>query len=69
MRRNRRQKVFNRGLHVCAGGLDIESLMKAPMLYSVSYFNLGVGALFGGLSPPKAPRRVATGLVCRPETF
>jgi len=27
-----------------------------PLIYSVSYFNAGVGALFGGLSPPKPSR-------------
>jgi len=32
-------------------------LTKIPLTYSVSYFNLGgLGALFGGLSPPKPPR-------------
>jgi len=37
-------------------------LTKIPLVYSVSYFNLGrLGALFGGLSPPKPP--MATGLL------
>jgi len=32
-------------------------LTKIPLIYSVSYFNLGgLGAVFGGLSPPKPPR-------------
>jgi len=31
---------------------------KIPLIYSVSYFNLGgLGAVFGGLSPPKPPWR------------
>jgi len=39
------------------GGLDIEKLIKPPMIYSVSYFNFGaLNALFGELSPPKLPR-------------
>jgi len=43
------------------GGLDIENLIKSPLIYSDSYFDLGVlGTLFGGLSSPKSP--VATGL-------
>jgi len=36
-------------------------LTKTPLIYSVSRFNLvGLGALFGGISPPKPP--MATGL-------
>jgi len=36
-------------------------LTKITLIHSVSYFNLGdLGALFGGLNPPKPP--VATGL-------
>jgi len=50
---NRRQIVFNRG--VCAGGLTY-NLTKIPLSYSVSYFTLeGLGALFGGAKPTKAP--------------
>jgi len=50
---NRRLKVFNRGLHVCAGGLTFWTMTKSPVIYIVSYFNLrGLGALFWGLSPP-----------------
>jgi len=30
------------GLYACAGTLDIENLVKSPLIYSVSYFNLGV---------------------------
>ena len=45
-----RQKVFNRG------ALHSESLMKTTLIYSVSYLNLrGLGALFGGAKPTKAP--------------
>jgi len=41
--------------------LDIENLIKIPLIYSVSYFHFGgLGALLGALSPPKA--LVATGL-------
>jgi len=43
-------------------GLDIESLTKSPMVYCVSYFNLGAWHfVWRGLSPPKPP--VVTGLV------
>jgi len=39
------------------GGLDIEKLIKPPMIYSVSYFDLeGLSTFLGGLSPPKLPR-------------
>jgi len=38
---NRRQKVFTGGALRCAGRLDIEDLLKSPLIYSVSYFNLG----------------------------
>jgi len=39
------------------------NLTKIPLIYSVSYFNLGgLGALFGGLNPPMPP--VATGQDC-----
>ena len=56
-------KGFSRGLYnsaggicVCAEGLDIIKLSKIPLIYSVSRFNLGgLGALFGGLSPPQPP--------------
>jgi len=44
------------------GGLDIEKLIKPPMIYSVSYFDLeGLSTLFGGAKPTKTP--VATGLL------
>jgi len=53
---NRRQKVFTRGslylwggLYVSVGGLYIENFIKSPLIYSVSYFDLGgLGTLFGG---------------------
>jgi len=39
------------------GGLDIIKLTKTSLIYSVSRFNLGgLGAFFGGISPPKPPR-------------
>ena len=47
--------IFSGGLDVCAGGLTL-------FIYSISYFNLGgLGALFGGLNPPKPPRGDETG--------
>jgi len=54
------------GLYVCAGGLDIESLTKTQMVYSVSYLYLGgLGTLIGGSKPPKSPRGdgTATGVL------
>ena len=67
-RQNRRQEVVNRGaFRLCGGALrscreDCHSnLTKIPLTDSVSYFNLGgLGALFGGLTPPRPP--MATGL-------
>ena len=62
-----RQKVFTRGLYVCAGRLDIENFLKSPLIYSVSYFNLGALGLFlegeahqsipvtTGRNPPELP--------------
>jgi len=44
------------------GGLDIENFIKSPLIYSVSYFDLGgLGTLFGGVKPTKAPRGDGTG--------
>jgi len=41
-------------------------LTKIPLIYSVSYFNLGgLGALFEGLNPPKSPPGDGTALKCR----
>jgi len=51
------RKPLIRELYVCAGGLDIESLIKTPLICSVSYFNLGgLGALFEGTKPTKTLR-------------
>jgi len=38
---NRRQKMFTIGLYICAGKLDIENLLESPLIYSVSFFDLG----------------------------
>ena len=38
------------------GGLDIEKLIKPPMIYSVLYFDLEeLSTLFGGAKPTKPP--------------
>ena len=29
------------GIYVCVGGLNIEKLLKTPLTYRISYFNLG----------------------------
>jgi len=68
----RKQKVFNRGasqffggaLRLCSG-LDTTKLTKTLLIYSVSRLNLGGGALFGGLSPPKPPSGNGTDSVAR----
>jgi len=44
------------------GEPDIENLIKTPRIYSVPYFNWGIGAFGGRLSALKPP--VATGLTC-----
>ena len=45
------------GLYVRAGGACHSNLTKIPLTCSVSCFNLvGLGALFGGAKPTKAPR-------------
>jgi len=45
------------GLYVCTGRLDIENLLISPLIYSVSYFNLGaVGLCLDRRRPPKHPR-------------
>jgi len=36
-----RRKVFNRGLCICAGGLDILKINKKTLICSASCFNLG----------------------------
>jgi len=44
------------GLYICARGLSILKFDETTLVFSVSYINLeGLGALFGGLSPPKSP--------------
>jgi len=48
------------GLCVCLGGLDIIKLTKAPLIYSVSRFNLGGLELCLGGKPTKVSG--ATGL-------
>jgi len=53
---NRRQKVFSRGLFVCAGGLDIIKLTKTPLkLFHVSIWGAW-SFVWEGLSRPKPPR-------------
>ena len=43
------------GHYVCAGRLDIEHLLKYPLIYSVSYFNFGgFGFAWRGGGPPKS---------------
>ena len=70
---NLRQKVVNKealrlcgggGLYVCAEGAWNSKLTKVALIYKVSYFNLGgIGALFGGDKPTKAPRGDGTGFI------
>jgi len=51
------------GLYVCAGGLDIEKLIKTSLIYSASYFDLGgLVRCLGWLRPPKPPRCDGTGV-------
>ena len=60
---NRRQEVFTSGaLRLCGGalclcrGLDIENLIKSPLVYCVSNFDLGSLVLcLEGLRSPKPP--------------
>jgi len=60
--RNRHQKVFSRGLYICAVGLDILKFEQTSLFCSASYFNWGdLELCFGGVKPTKA-RPVATGL-------
>ena len=60
---NRRQKVVSRGLYVWAGGiyiraggLDNQVCQKFHYLQRFIFQFRGLGALFGGQSPPKSPR-------------
>ena len=43
------KKVFNRGLYVCAEGLDILNFTKKTSIYSTSYFNFGAWSFVWGL--------------------
>ena len=53
---NRRQKGINRALTFVQGCLTFQSLTKSPLIYTVSYFNLGVlEPCFAGLNPKKNP--------------
>jgi len=53
---NHRQKVFSRGLFDCVGGIHNLKFSKTPLIYSVSYFNLGGTWSFAwGSMPTKAP--------------
>ena len=47
------------GLYVRVGGFDIENLIKSPMIYSTSYFDLGggLGTFVWGAEPT-----IATGM-------
>ena len=70
MSRTVARKSTIEGFYVRAGGTRLcmgtwhSNLTKIPLIYSVSCFDLGrLGALFGGLSPPKL--LVATGLFMR----
>ena len=50
------RKSSIRGLYVCAGVAWCSNLTKIPLIYNVSFFNLGeLGALFGEAKPTKAP--------------
>jgi len=70
---NRRQKIVDRGtLRLCRGALRScrgawhSNLNKIPLIYSVSYFNLGgLELCLGGLSLPNPPspwQRDSTGV-------
>jgi len=50
----RRQKIFNKGLYVCAGGLDIQNFDK-NCRFVVLVISWGIEVLFGGISPQKTP--------------
>ena len=57
------RKFSTRGLHVCAGGLDTVKTDKTPLIYRVSYFNLGgAWCIFWGGLAHQSPY-VATGLL------
>jgi len=53
---NRHQRVFYRGLYICAVGLDILKFEHISLFYSASDFNSeGLGALFQGAKPTNVP--------------
>jgi len=54
---NRHQKVLNRGLYICAVGLDMLKFEQTSLFYSASYFNWGpaLELCFGRAKPTKAP--------------
>jgi len=54
--KNRHRKVFNTGLCVCWGVLDILQIYKTHLIFSVSYFKLWI-------RPKKATRREGTALI------
>ena len=54
---NRHQKVFYRGLYICAVRLDILKFEQTSLFYSALYLNWwGLELCFGGSKPTKAPR-------------
>jgi len=48
-------------IYVCAVGLDILKIDKTPLIYSISYFNLGDGPLFRGITTSKSPMAMRLG--------
>jgi len=52
------ESLQQRALRLCRGAWHSESLIKSTLIYSVSYFNLGVlGTLFGGDKSTNTPWR------------
>jgi len=49
-------------LRLCRGGLDIEKLIKPPMIYSVSYFDLGGLLLCLGVLAHQSPPTLGDGI-------
>jgi len=51
---NRRQKVFNRGYYICAGGLDILKILSNLHWFVVFYISIwGLKTLIWGIGPTK----------------
>ena len=48
------QSLQKRGFTFVQRGLKLSKLTKTPLIYSTSYFNLGAGNLFEGLTTPKS---------------